>query len=154
MEDRQLTKAWLDVSKDGIVGTDQSGAQFWERVTQIYNDTRPRQQERYKRHQNAVANRWKAIRFAVGKFCGCYAAVKLLNQSGKTDEDRVQDARSMYEDELDADFEFIEAWRVLREEPTWKAVRPSQMLATTFASVASVTLAPSVSHRLTGYWTN
>ncbi|POM80281.1 Hypothetical protein PHPALM_1904 [Phytophthora palmivora] len=63
-EDRQLTKAWLDVSKDGIVGTDQSGAQFWERVTQMYNDTRPRQQERYKRHQNAVANRWKAIRFA------------------------------------------------------------------------------------------
>ncbi|KAJ8539089.1 hypothetical protein ON010_g12782 [Phytophthora cinnamomi] len=104
-EDQKLTKAWLDVSKDVIAGTDQSGAQFWERVTLMYTEKRPPQQDRYKRPQNAVVNRWKTIRLALGKFCGCFTAIKSLNQSGKTDEDRVQDARS-----------------ILRDEPTRKAL--------------------------------
>ncbi|GMF40373.1 unnamed protein product [Phytophthora fragariaefolia] len=74
---------------------------------------------------NSVSKRWKQIRLAVGKFCGCYAAIKQLNQSGKTDEDRLEDAMTMFESEQRVPFDYLEAWRELRDEPKWLALPDS-----------------------------
>ncbi|KAE9321765.1 hypothetical protein PF001_g4747 [Phytophthora fragariae] len=119
-EDKALVKAWLVVSKDGITSTDQKGDDFWERVAAKYNELRPRRHERFHRPQNSVAKRWQLLRLAVGKFCGCIASINQLNESGKSAEDRVDDALELYEKIYDDHFDFLEAWRVLRDEPKWK----------------------------------
>lgn len=79
-EDKMLARAWLVVSRDGIVGTDQTADIFWERVAAHYNEIRPRRHDKYKRAQNAVMKRWQGIRLAAGKFCGCIASVHQLNE--------------------------------------------------------------------------
>ncbi|KAE9138479.1 hypothetical protein PF010_g970 [Phytophthora fragariae] len=42
------------------------------------------------------------------------------NESGKSAEDRVEDAQELYEKLYEGHCDFLEAWRVLRVEPKWK----------------------------------
>jgi len=37
-EDEQLTKSWLHVSQDPIVGCEQKSGKFWERVSKHFNE--------------------------------------------------------------------------------------------------------------------
>ncbi|GMF56144.1 unnamed protein product [Phytophthora fragariaefolia] len=119
-EDKALAKAWLVISKDSITSADQKGDDFWERVAVKYNELRPRRHERFHRPQNSVAKRWQLLRLAIGKFCGYIASINQLNESGKSAEDRVEDAQELYEKLYEDHFDFLEAWRVLRGEPKWK----------------------------------
>ncbi|KAE8996241.1 hypothetical protein PR003_g18912 [Phytophthora rubi] len=119
-EDKALAKAWLAISKDGITATDQKGDLFWEKVAAKYNELRPRRHDRFQRPQNSVMKRWQLLRLAVGKFCGCIASVIQLNQSGKTEEDRVVDVQTLFERLHGDHFDFLEAWRELRDAPKWK----------------------------------
>ncbi|KAE8875391.1 hypothetical protein PF005_g22037 [Phytophthora fragariae] len=41
--------------------------------------------------------RWKTLRVAGARFCGCYASVLQLNESGKSAEDHIDDSEVMYE---------------------------------------------------------
>ncbi|OWZ11288.1 DNA binding protein [Phytophthora megakarya] len=120
-----VARAWVTVSNDTIVATDQTGGEFWEKVASHYNSIRPRSLEKYARKASSVEKRWKIIRLAVGKFCGYYASILQLNESGKNAEDHIDDAVQMYEKMQNQSFEFVDSWRELRDEPKWKDLRSS-----------------------------
>ncbi|GMF43944.1 unnamed protein product [Phytophthora fragariaefolia] len=61
---------------------------------------------------------WKRV--AAKKVLWCIASINQLNESGKSAEDRVEDAQELYEKLYEDHFDFLEAWRVLRGEPKWK----------------------------------
>ncbi|KAG3080419.1 hypothetical protein PI124_g14461 [Phytophthora idaei] len=124
-EDKQLAKAWVLVSTDAEVGTYQKADIFREKVESHYNSIRPRTHKKFERGPNSVMKRWKALRVAVVIFCGCYASVLQLNESGKSAEDHLDDAKVMYEKLYEQRFEFLGAWRELHDEPKWKELRNS-----------------------------
>jgi hypothetical protein len=119
-EDRVLSQAWLSATENPRVGTDQTSDEFWSTIAATYDSTRPRRELKFARSQNACMKRWKIIQAAVSKFCGCLNAVKQLNQSGKTIEDTIQDAHTMFEERYGKEFLFVDFWRVVREAPKWK----------------------------------
>jgi hypothetical protein len=40
-EDEQLTKSWLHVSQDPIIGSNQKSGSFWERVSEHFKEHSP-----------------------------------------------------------------------------------------------------------------
>ncbi|KAE9126396.1 hypothetical protein PF010_g5277 [Phytophthora fragariae] len=69
--------------------------------------------------------RWKTLRVAVASFCGCYASVLQLNESSKSAEDHIDDSEVRYEKIYDQRLVLLGAWRELRGEPKWRAMRSS-----------------------------
>lgn len=85
-EDRLLVAAWLNISTDGIHGTNQTKAAFWTRVYLFYQNNRESLAER---SQNSLLHRWMSIQEAVSKFCGYLVQIDAKNQSGTNIHDRV-----------------------------------------------------------------
>ncbi|KAJ1288216.1 hypothetical protein BS78_02G073000 [Paspalum vaginatum] len=65
----------------------------------------------------AIRHRWLSIQKAVNKFSGFFSTVERLNESGKTEQNRIDDAAKMYEDT--EPWTFGHCWNVLRYEPKW-----------------------------------
>jgi hypothetical protein len=85
-EDEVICSGWLNVSKDPIVGANQSRSSFWGRVHAYF--------EKHKkttavRKECSIMHRWLTIQYQVNKFYSCYQAILRRNQSGLTIEDKV-----------------------------------------------------------------
>ncbi|KAJ1297650.1 hypothetical protein BS78_01G393200 [Paspalum vaginatum] len=85
-EDLCLISSWLNVSKDPIVGTNQSLEAYWDHITKYYQEHKPSYSDRNKK---SLQHRWDSINSAVSKFIGFKAQQDRLNESGKTGADRV-----------------------------------------------------------------
>uniref|UniRef100_A0A0D3CJV8 Myb-like domain-containing protein n=1 Tax=Brassica oleracea var. oleracea TaxID=109376 RepID=A0A0D3CJV8_BRAOL len=85
-EDIILIGAWLNTSKDPIVGNEQKAGKFWKRIVEYYNcspllvGTIPRELGRCKQ-------RWARINDLVCKFSGCYEMALREQRSGQNDND-------------------------------------------------------------------
>ncbi|KAL7178213.1 hypothetical protein ACSBR2_031378 [Camellia fascicularis] len=60
-------------------------------------------------------NRWLAIQLATNKFCGCFAQIRKLNQSGLTEKDK-----KLYKELYKSSFPFEHCWNELRDQPKWR----------------------------------
>lgn len=85
-EDKALCSAYLNVSRDPIVGTNQKSETYWERITNYYNDLKVG----CYRTACSLTARWGVISKDTSLFCGIKAEVDRLRQSGKTEQDRVR----------------------------------------------------------------
>ncbi|PVH64915.1 hypothetical protein PAHAL_2G383400 [Panicum hallii] len=113
-EDRALCSAFLHVSTDAIIGTNQTAAGYYARMHQHFKEN---VEVSCKRTQVSIENRWTTIQKAVNKFCGFYAAIERRNESGKNEQDRINDAVRMYEET--EPWQFHHCWVILRGEPKW-----------------------------------
>ncbi|KAL6907953.1 hypothetical protein ACP4OV_002123 [Aristida adscensionis] len=113
-EDEVLCSAFLNVSKDPITGVNQSQGGYYKRLHDYYNTFKP---EGSNRSQLAVQHRWGTIQRAVNKFCGFKSTVDRRLESGKNEQDRIDDAVTMYE--VVEPFQFMHCWKMLRNEPKW-----------------------------------
>ena len=86
-EDLLLCKTWLEISSDPVISTGQRKEGLWARIEKRYNELRGEFPLRLNR---ALSSRWDKIRAETGKFAGFYARVLRENQSGLTDNDKVQ----------------------------------------------------------------
>ncbi|KAI5572472.1 hypothetical protein BDE02_10G015700 [Populus trichocarpa] len=77
-DDCLLVSVWLNTSKDPITGVVQQTKQFWARV------------------QISISSRWQEINREVGKFVGFVTQIENRQQSGMTEESRINNARQMY----------------------------------------------------------
>ncbi|OAV92853.1 hypothetical protein PTTG_27506 [Puccinia triticina 1-1 BBBD Race 1] len=83
-EDYELCRAWVQVSKDPAVGTNQEGSTFWERISTVYHKAMPHPI----RPANSLKKRWsKNVQPAINKFRGCVSQVEQFYQSGASVED-------------------------------------------------------------------
>ncbi|RHY14491.1 hypothetical protein DYB32_010846 [Aphanomyces invadans] len=143
-EDGQLARSWVCTSEDPVKGADQSTESFWASIRAHWTaacggDGRTPQ---------ALKNRWAILNRSAQKFAGYVAQVKARRESGKTDEDMLDDARVLHlslrresgktdEDMLDDArvlhlslerevFQHEEVWRTLNSCPKWQQVSPTK----------------------------
>ncbi|KAL6639487.1 hypothetical protein ACP70R_023217 [Stipagrostis hirtigluma subsp. patula] len=113
-EDEVLCSAFLNVGKDPITGVNQTQGGYYKRLHDYYNNHKP---EGSNRSQLAIQHRWSTIQRSVNKFCGFKSAVDRRNESGKNEQDRIEDAVKMYE--AAEPFQFMHCWKILRNEAKW-----------------------------------
>ncbi|XP_028073585.1 glutathione S-transferase T3-like [Camellia sinensis] len=145
-EDSMLISAWLNISLDPVQGNEQKSKAYWLRVWEYFH-----QYKTFSSNcsQTSLMNRWSAIQLATNKFSGCFAQIQRLNQSGKTDKDKVLmplsflyllslelsnlmiisvllsiiqilDARKLYKELYKSSFPFEHCWHELRDQPKWR----------------------------------
>ncbi|XP_015955219.1 glutathione S-transferase T3-like [Arachis duranensis] len=87
-----LISAWLNISTDHIVGTDQKDKIFWSRIRNYcveFNSD-------IKRRAVACKKRWNKINKAVTKFVGCYDQASRSIRSGLNADDMKELAYKLY----------------------------------------------------------
>ena len=115
-EDKQLCVAWLNTTRDNIVGIGQKAATFWERVHKYYMELiedlnlENKNNKKFKQLPvqlvNAVECRWGHILKVCNKFGGIYAQVERRLKSGRTRNDIVGPDSSHSSDFLSANLFF------------------------------------------------
>ncbi|CAN6287233.1 unnamed protein product [Urochloa humidicola] len=113
-EDLVVCSAFLNVSKDPITGVNQTSGGYYKRMHAYFNEHKP---EGSNRSQIAVQHKWALIQRAMNKFCSHKAAVDRMNESGKNEQDRIDDAVKLYEET--EPFTIMHCWKKLRNEAKW-----------------------------------
>jgi hypothetical protein len=85
-EDETICSAYLNVSKDSIVGVNQTMQCYSVRIAEFYNENRKAANPRI---ASSLQHRWYDIQKDTSRFCGFYAEIKRRNQSGKSEDDKV-----------------------------------------------------------------
>jgi hypothetical protein len=88
-EDKVICSAWLQVSKDAIVGANQPRSTFWGRIRAFFNEHKDKKTSTIDRTEASIMHRWGTIQREVNKFCSCYEKIERRNASGSTIQDMV-----------------------------------------------------------------
>ncbi|CAL5396719.1 unnamed protein product [Camellia sinensis] len=115
-EDNLLVSAWLNTSLDAIHGNEQKHKTYWNRVWEYFHKYKTFTSER---NQNSLMNRWSTIQLGTNKFCGFFAQIESMHQSGVNEQDKIGKAKLMYQEFQKASFPFEHCWNVLRYQPKW-----------------------------------
>ncbi|KAM0867528.1 hypothetical protein ACQ4PT_041940 [Festuca glaucescens] len=117
-EDLVLCDAYLEITQDPIIGTEQRGTSYWKR---IYDYFLAHIGEESDRNQNSIQHRWAHINEHVSKFCGALAQIEKRNKSGTTQVDKMKNALIKYrEDEGNKAFGLMHCYEKLEDQEKWK----------------------------------
>lgn len=84
-EDILLVSAWLNTSKDAVIGSQQNSSSFWGRISEYIVSNEGDEG----RSIPSLKYRWADINKQCAKFAGCVVQQEDLNQSGQTQHGRV-----------------------------------------------------------------
>ncbi|XP_013617765.1 PREDICTED: glutathione S-transferase T3-like [Brassica oleracea var. oleracea] len=82
-DDEVLISAWLNTSKDALVGNDQKSGTFWQRVGDYYASSPHVRAGGEKTEHNHCKQRWHKINEWTNKFCGAFTAAERQKASGQ-----------------------------------------------------------------------
>ena len=74
-EYKLIVSAWLNTSKDAIIGNDQQGGAFWQRILQYLELHGGNHEER---SQSSIKSRWTDINAKCSKFVGFHSQIERL----------------------------------------------------------------------------
>ncbi|XP_023641261.1 glutathione S-transferase T3-like [Capsella rubella] len=118
-DDEVLISAWLNTSKDNIVGNQQKGGCFWKRVGEYYAAS-PKSSERGEEALKVnCKQRWHKINDFVNKFCAAYSTAERQNTSGHSQNDVLRVAHEIYHSDHKLRFNMEHCWCLLRYEQKW-----------------------------------
>ncbi|XP_020891087.1 glutathione S-transferase T3 [Arabidopsis lyrata subsp. lyrata] len=117
-EDMVLISAWLNTSKDAVIGNEQKGNAFWSRIADYYAAS-PNLKGVERRETDHIKQRWAKINDGVCKFVGSYEAALKQQSSGQNDNDVMKLAHQIFTNDYDAKFSLEHAWRELRHDQKW-----------------------------------
>ncbi|KAL9311871.1 putative glutathione transferase transcription factor MYB family [Arabidopsis thaliana] len=117
-EDMVLVSAWLNTSKDAVIGNEQKANTFWSRIAAYY-DASPQLNGLRKRMQGNIKQRWAKINDGVCKFVGSYEAASREKSSRQNDNDVISLAHEIFNNDYGYKFPLEHAWRVLRHDQKW-----------------------------------
>lgn len=123
-EEIKLCTAWISKSEDPIIGTNQTGPDFWKSIASLFNESVG--QGRPERSSDSLAVKFRAINRACNKFLGNLQKAEALNGSGKVFEDFVSDALQLYESLEKSQFKFQGCFNVLKDHPKWNVSTPTE----------------------------
>ncbi|KAL6573545.1 hypothetical protein OROHE_002004 [Orobanche hederae] len=128
-EDIALTRAFLYVSVDAIIGKEQANHTMWDRILVVWKDNiLADDKTRGKiptydltRGGNSLQCHWKVIQAAVNKFHGLYESLERAPQSGASILDMKREAHRMYRETTrdGAPFKYEHCWEIMKENPKW-----------------------------------
>ncbi|XP_028117196.1 glutathione S-transferase T3-like [Camellia sinensis] len=84
-EDNLLISAWLNTSLDAVHGNEQKSKTFWRRVGEYFHEHKTFISERT---DNSLMNRWLIIQLGTNKFCGYFAQIESMRESGVNEQDK------------------------------------------------------------------
>jgi hypothetical protein len=114
-DDVQLCDLWLNVTQDPVVGTNQTGNGFWNRVTKNYMKALPN----VPRTVVGLKSCWATIQGFINKFAGCLNQINNRNQSGTTNEDQLTYALRLYAETYRKAFPHLTCYNILTAAPKW-----------------------------------
>ena len=117
-EDIVLISAWLNTSKDPVVGNEQKSVAFWTRVA-AYFSASPKLAASEKREGSQCKQRWHKVNEAVCKFSGAYEAATREKTSGMNDNDVLKLAHEIFFNNQKKKFGLEHAWNELRNDQKW-----------------------------------
>ncbi|XP_047046692.1 glutathione S-transferase T3-like [Lolium rigidum] len=94
-EDKVLIAAWANTSMD-IVGTDQNRETYWARISEYYNTHKESSWPEC--NANAINCRYTLINRETAKFFGCLQQIINLEESGRTIQEKTNDAHLLFKD--------------------------------------------------------
>ncbi|KAL0689983.1 hypothetical protein Bca4012_089661 [Brassica carinata] len=94
-EDKVLISAWLNTSKDPVVGNEQKAIVFWKRIAAYFGSS-PQLAALQKREPSHCKQRWEKINEGVCKFIGCYDAATKQKSSGQSENDVLKMAHEIF----------------------------------------------------------
>ncbi|XP_023925001.1 glutathione S-transferase T3 [Quercus suber] len=122
-EDMLLVSAFLNVNQDVVQGTNQKRTTYWSRIWEYYHQWKTFTSERT---VSSLKNRWSMIQLCTNKFCGCLEQIESKNESGKTNEDKLNEARQLYQVLQQTKFQYEHYWNLLKYSPKWLAIGNNQ----------------------------
>ncbi|WZZ83525.1 hypothetical protein YC2023_104097 [Brassica napus] len=128
-DDEVLISAWLNTSKDAIVGNDQKLGKFWKRVGEYFTESPHGQEDGERRGDLTCKKRWHRINDQVTKFCGAYSAAERQIGSGESDTDVLKKAHDIFYSDQQTKFTLEHAWCVLRFEQKWLSLNTPKATA-------------------------
>jgi hypothetical protein len=87
IEDEGLCSAYLNVSKDPIVGVNQPLGAYWDMIKSYIDENN---KTTHSRSKSSLAHRWGDIQKDTSRFCECFVEIKRKQQSGKSEDDKVR----------------------------------------------------------------
>ena len=117
-EDGVLISAWLNTSKDPVVGNEQKTIAFWKRIAAYFNAS-TKLAGLQKREPTNCKSRWGKINEGVCRFVGCYEAASKQRSSGQNENDVLKMAHDIYFNDYKAKFTMEYAWLELRHDQKW-----------------------------------
>ncbi|XP_013645288.2 glutathione S-transferase T3-like [Brassica napus] len=119
-EDLVLISAWLNTSKDPIVGNEQKAGAFWKRIEDYVNAS-PQLIGCPPRESSQCKQRWGRVNDSVGKFVGSFEAALKNQASGQNENDVMKVAHEIYTNDHGALFILEHCWRELRFDQKWRS---------------------------------
>ncbi|XP_024013984.1 glutathione S-transferase T3-like [Eutrema salsugineum] len=117
-EDLVLITAWLNTSKDPVVGTDKKTIAFWKRIVSYFNSS-PQLVGQARREVSTCKQRYGRINDYVFKFPGSYEAAVKEKTSGQNINDVMKAAHDIFYNDYLMKFTIEYAWRELRFDTKW-----------------------------------
>jgi hypothetical protein len=114
-EDLQICTSWVETTKDGRKGTDQSGDVFWETVCKHYQKHNPEPE----RTSKSLKNWWGLIQHSFNKYHGCVQQINHCNPSGTNTNNQVTMALSLYGKTQGKAFTFMSCYELLAKSAKW-----------------------------------
>ncbi|XP_042003627.1 glutathione S-transferase T3-like [Salvia splendens] len=105
-----LAKNFIDVSEDPIIGNQQSGKVFWERIAEKYNAGRPRGS--FERSYVKLRKHWSRVQKEMNKWNGKWTNVIRMWPSGHSELDLVEKARAEF-------FKYFDVWKIVEKSPKY-----------------------------------
>ncbi|XP_013616810.1 PREDICTED: glutathione S-transferase T3-like [Brassica oleracea var. oleracea] len=118
IDDVVLISAWLNTSKDPVVGNEQRAGDFWKRIA-AYFAASPKVAACEQRESTHCKQRGQEINDLVNKFCGAYEAASRAKSSGQNENDVLKVAHEIFYNNHKKKFILEHAWKELRNDQKW-----------------------------------
>ena len=118
IEDIVLISAWLNTSKDLVVGNEQKAMAFWKRIA-AYFASSTKLAGLQKRETSHCKKRWGKINEGVCKFVGCYDAATKEKSSGQNENDVMKMTHKIFFNDYKVKFTLEHAWLELHHDQKW-----------------------------------
>lgn len=126
-DDELLISAWLNTSKDAIVGNNQKSGTFWQRVGDYFLAALLARDGCESSEHLHYKQRWHKINDQTNKFCGAYAAAERQISSGQNGNDVLKVAHDIFYSDQESKFTLEHAWCVLRHEQKWLSLNTTKV---------------------------
>ncbi|EHS64514.1 uncharacterized protein PGTG_20976 [Puccinia graminis f. sp. tritici CRL 75-36-700-3] len=139
-EDVELCRAWVQISEDPVVGTNQEGSTFWVRIEKLYREATPNSPSR---PVGSIKSRWALLQKSINKFRGCVVQVESFNASGTSAEDQLNRALRLFTEDQKCSFKHLRCYNLLVRSPKWNQyIRDNERKAAAAKRKRAVTPTP------------
>ncbi|XP_042023026.1 glutathione S-transferase T3-like [Salvia splendens] len=112
-----LARNYIDVSEDPIIGNQQNGKAFWERIAQKYNAGRPEGSSECSYVK--LRKHWGRVQADMSKWNGKWANVVRMWPSGHSEADLVEKAKEAFFTDGKKTFKYFEVWKLVEKSPKY-----------------------------------